>query len=114
MLQLRSDSGQVFQTRFAATGAVQAKVPFVQGGKVFIPLNTELAGASGEHVYQSEVSDAPKATGEAWAVGASLYWDNANKRFTTTSASNTLCGVAIQPAAAGDTVSPIFLFNSFA
>jgi predicted RecA/RadA family phage recombinase len=113
MLQLRSDSGQVFQTRFAATGAVTAKVPFLEGGKVFIPLNTEAAGASGEHVYQSEVSDAAKATGEAWTVGAALYWDDSNKRFTTTATGNTACGTAIQPATAAATVSPIFLFKSF-
>jgi predicted RecA/RadA family phage recombinase len=113
MLQLRSDSGQVFQTRFAATGATVAKVPFLEGGKVFIPLNSADAGASNEHVFQSEVSDAAKAPAEAWAVGQSLYWDNANKRFTTTSAGNTLCGTAIQPAQAAATTSPIFLFKSF-
>jgi len=114
MLQLRSDSGQVFQTRFAATLATVAKVPFLENTKVFIPLNSELAGASGEHVFQSEVSDAPKAAGEAWLVGADLYWDNTNKRFTTTATGNTKCGKALQPAAAADTVSPIFLFNTFA
>ncbi|HSX63324.1 MAG TPA: DUF2190 family protein [Pseudoxanthomonas sp.] len=114
MLQLRSDSGQVFQTRFAAALATVAKVPFLEGGRVFIPLNSEPAGASGEHVFQSEVSDAPKAPGEAWAVGAPLYWDDAAKHFTTTEGANVLCGHAIQPALAAATVSPIFLFNSFA
>lgn len=114
MLQLRSDSGQVFQTRFAATLATVAKVIHVHNAKAFIPLNSADAGASNEHVFQSEVSDVAKATGEAWAVGQLLYWDNTNKRITTTSAGNTLCGQALQPALAPDTVSPIFLFNSFA
>ena len=114
MLQLRSDSGQVFQSRFAATGATTAKVPFVQGGKAFIPLNSAAAGVAGEHVYQSEVSDAPKTTGEAWAVGQKLYWDATAGKFTTTATDNTLCGYALQAAAAADAVSPIFMFNSFA
>lgn len=114
MLQLRSDSGQVFQSRFAATGATTAKVPFVQGGKAFIPLNSAAAGVPGAHVFQSEVSDAAKATGEAWSVGQKLYWDATNAKFTTTATGNTLCGYALQAAAAADTTAPIFLFNSFA
>jgi predicted RecA/RadA family phage recombinase len=113
-LQLRSDSGQVFQTRFAATAATVAKVPFVENGKAFIPLNSAGAGESNEHVFQSEVSDAPKASGEAWAVGAKLYWNDTTKAFTTTAAGAVLCGYAVQPAQAAATVSPIFLFNSFA
>lgn len=113
-LQLRSDSGQVFQSRFAATGATVAKVPFVQNSKAFIPLNTAGGGESNEHVFQSEVSGAAKAAGAAWAVGDKLYWDATAKAFTATSTGNTLCGYALQPAASADTVAPIFLFNSFA
>jgi len=36
------------------------------------------------------------ATGQAWAVGAVVYWDDTNKVFTTTSTSNTKAGVAIE------------------
>jgi hypothetical protein len=31
--------------------------------------------------------------GAAWAVGALLYWDTVNSRFTTTVGSNVLAGV---------------------
>lgn len=113
-LQLRSDSGQVFQTQFAATLATVAKVIHVHNALAFIPLNTEQAGAIGEHVYQAEASGAAKFASEAWAVGQVLYWDNTNKRLTTTASGNTKCGQALQPALAADTVAPLFLFNTFA
>lgn len=114
MLQLRSPSLQIKQAAFAATGATVAKVPFVEGGHVFIPVNSADAAVQSNHVYDSEVSDADKTTAEAWAVGAKIYWNNTTKKFTTTASGNTLCGYAIAPALAADTVTPIFAFNSFA
>lgn len=113
MLQLRSPSDQIKQAAFAATNAATAKVPFVENSKVFIPVNDADAATKSNHVYESEVSDAPKATGEAWTVGTAIYWDNTNKKFTTTTTSNTKCGVALAPALAADTVTPLFKFDSF-
>lgn len=111
MLQLRSPSYQVFGAHFAATLATVAKIPFVENGKVFIPMNTEDAGVEGAHVYQSEVSDAVKTAAEAWEVGDVIYWNDTTKAFTTTVGTNVLCGVALAPADAADTVSPLFLFK---
>ncbi|UJX46635.1 DUF2190 family protein [Xanthobacter sp. YC-JY1] len=45
----------------------------------------------------------PKATGEAWTEGAIVYWDNTNKKLTTTSSGNTKVGTAASAAASGDT-----------
>lgn len=45
----------------------------------------------------------PKATGEAWTPGAKLYWDNTNKRLTTTASGNTHVALATAAAASGDT-----------
>lgn len=39
-----------------------------------------------------------KVSAQAWTVGADIYWDNAAKNCTTTSASNTLIGKAIEAA----------------
>lgn len=36
-------------------------------------------------------------------VGAAIYWDNTNKRCTTTASGNTKIGVATQAKASGDT-----------
>lgn len=44
----------------------------------------------------------PKAAGEAWTVGAKLYWDAGNGNFTTTAGGNTAYGSAAFAAAASD------------
>jgi predicted RecA/RadA family phage recombinase len=49
----------------------------------------------------------PKNTGEPWAVGALLYWDTANNRFTTTVASNVLAGFAAAAALTADTTGKV-------
>ena len=59
------------------------------------------------------VFDITKVGSQAWTAGAKVYWDNTNKRFTTTATGNTACGFALAPALAGDTVTPLFLFKSF-
>ncbi len=51
----------------------------------------------------------PKATGEAWTIGAKLYWDDTNKRFTTTASGNTFRGCAGQAQASGDTTGLVRL-----
>jgi predicted RecA/RadA family phage recombinase len=48
-----------------------------------------------------------KATGEYWAVGALLYWDAGNSRFTTTVGSNTLAGFAAAAAVSADTTGKV-------
>lgn len=48
------------------------------------------------------VFDVPKATGQAWAVGNTLYWDATAKNFTTTSTSNKRAGIAAAVQASGD------------
>ena len=113
MLELRSPSNQINQARFAATNATVAKTPFVQNSRVFIPINAADAATESNHVYRSEVSDADKTTGEAWAVGAAIYWNDTTKKFTTTSSGNTACGFALATAVAGATTTPLFLFSSF-
>ncbi|MBP6031260.1 MAG: DUF2190 family protein [Sphingobium sp.] len=69
------------------------------------------AAALGEIVAGATrgVFDLAKATGEAWTVGAKIYWDNTNKRCTTTASGNTLIGVALATAASGDTVGTVRL-----
>ena len=103
-LQLRSPSNQIRGLQFAATGATVAKVPHVHNTRAFIPMNSADAAASNEHIYESEVSGAPKATGEAWTVGQAIYWDNTNKRMTKTSSGNTKVGRAVAAKVTTDVV----------
>lgn len=43
----------------------------------------------------------PKLAADVVAQGAQLYWDDANKRLTTTAAGNTLAGFAFRAAGNG-------------
>lgn len=43
-----------------------------------------------------------KETGAAWTVGAPVFWDDTNKRFTLTDAANKRAGIAVVAAASGD------------
>ena len=112
-LEIVSPSELVKNFGFAHTAATVAKEPIVIGGKAFIPLNTAGANERNAFVYESELLNAPKATGQAWGAGVALFWDATAKNFTTTSTSNTACGYALQPALAGDTVSPLIAVNTF-
>lgn len=50
-----------------------------------------------------------KTTGQAWTAGAKIYWDNTNRRCTTTATGNTLIGWAAAPAASADTTGLVGL-----
>lgn len=78
-------------------------------GSIFgVALNAAANGAAVE-LKRTGVFDLAKATGEAWTVGAKVYWDNTNKRLTTTSAGNTLVGVAARIQASVDTTGRALL-----
>lgn len=51
----------------------------------------------------------PKLSTDVMAQGALLYWDNTNKRLTTTSAGNTLAGYCMLAAGNGATTVRIKL-----
>jgi len=73
------------------------------------------AATSGNAVQlkTSGVFTLPKATGQAWTVGAKLYWNDTNKNCTTTASGNTLIGVALAVAASGDEAGTVRLNQSF-
>lgn len=70
---------------------------------------TDIASGSIGTVERSGVYEVVKTTGEAWAVGDKIYWDNTAKSCTTTASGNTLCGAATEIAASGATVGRVFL-----
>ena len=48
-------------------------------------------------------------SGQAFTVGAAVYWDNTNKRVTATSAGNTRIGAAVAAKATSATVARVRL-----
>lgn len=115
-LKVATPSGANRLVQFAHTSATTAKVPIVSGGRVWIPMNTALANVANTFLYAGEIDEAPKEGTQAWTVGALLYWDAVNSRFTTTVGTNTKAGYALEVVAggAGDTTSGLIAFDSFA
>lgn len=98
------------QVRAAHSVATVAHMPVVlAGGLVAIPMTSEDADIENVFSIEAEALAVDKATGQAWAGGAKVYWDNTAKKFTITSTSNTLCGRVITPAASADTRGQIQL-----
>ncbi|MFS0737549.1 DUF2190 family protein [Sphingomonas sp. 1P06PA] len=73
-------------------------------GSIFAIAKHDAASGAPVEGLRIGVNDVAKATGEAWTAGQKVYWDNTNKRLTTTSSGNTLVGAAVQAQASGDTV----------
>lgn len=69
------------------------------GANLFgVAIATYTSGQTG--VFRSEgVFDLTKNTTGAFAVGDRLYWDNTNKRLTTTTTGNICVGIAVEAAA---------------
>lgn len=99
-----SDDNLTMTAPYALTGGQMAKVGAIIGVAA-------ADAASGADVVLSRrgIFKLAKATGETWAQGAKIYWDDTAKKCTTTTTSNTLVGAAFAAAATGDTVGQVVL-----
>ena len=70
-------------------------------------------GATNAELVTEGVFDITALSTDTPAQGAALYWDNSNKRLTTTSSGNTKVGVAVVAKADGATTARIRLNGSF-
>ncbi len=81
---------------------------FLVGFIFAVASSAALSGAAVEGVREGVFELTALSTDTA-AIGAKLYWDNTNKRLTTTSASNTLVGVATVAKTSGQTTATVLL-----
>ena len=78
-------------------------------GSLFGIANADVAsGAEGEFDVEG-VFDVTALSTDTATQGAKLYWDNTNRRLTTTSSGNTLVGVALAAKGAGAVTARIRL-----
>jgi len=113
-LQIRSPAAQIKTLSFAhPSAATTKKLPFVLNAKTFIPLNSAASAAANEHVYECELSGAEKTTGQAWAVGETLYFDPATGKFTKTAGALVACGYCGEAMLSGDTTTGLVVFRGF-
>lgn len=73
------------------------------------------AAANGAQVEAktSGVFDITALSTDTGSVGAAMYWDNTNKRLTTTASGNTKVGVLTAAKANGDTTARVRLNGVF-
>lgn len=90
--------------------AVTSGTWFLYGTLPAVYLDDIAANAKGSCAIAGQYSVTKEgATGQAWAVGDRVYWDDTNDQFTTTSTGNTLAGVAIEAATATATTGKLKL-----
>lgn len=78
-------------------------------GAIFgIAASAALSGADVE-TSRTGIFDVTALSTDTATVGAKLYWDNTNKRLTTTASGNTLVGAAAAAKANGDTTARVLL-----
>lgn len=106
-----SEQNKVLQ--FARSTAVTAAlVPVSENSLIWLPLNESGADEDNAYAHECTLSEAPKATGQVWAIGALLYYHISNAHFTTTSAGAVLCGRVGAPALSADAIGTV-LFHTF-
>jgi predicted RecA/RadA family phage recombinase len=80
----------------APTGGVVSGLGYKIGGLIVIAGNTVAEGSPFPACLEGlfDVLAEGSGSGQAWAEGDAIYWDNTNHQFTKTAASNTLAGFA--------------------
>ncbi len=93
----------------APSGGVTAGLFYLIGVILVFANVTAEEGEKFAAVPSGLFDECAKATGSAWTEGAKLYWDDTNKRFTTSATGNTLVGFAAADAASGATTGSVIL-----
>lgn len=96
-------------TLTAPSGGVVAGTCYLIGALLVFAKTTADEGEEFEGATTGVFEDVPKTTGQSWAEGTKVYWDNTNGLFTTTATGNTLVGVILSAQASADTTGTVML-----
>lgn len=99
-------SGDVLDYTNTTGSALASGAMVLIGVRVGVVLSDIANGATGSARVRGVFSIAKLST-DTPAQGAALYWDNTNKRLTTTASGNTLAGYAAKAAGSGATTVEI-------
>ncbi|GEO81946.1 DUF2190 family protein [Pararhodospirillum oryzae] len=83
-------------------------------GALFGVATTDAPSGAAVTLATTGVFDLAKTAGEAWTVGAKVYWNDDAKTVTTTATDNTLIGVALAAAPSAATVGRVRLNGAVA
>lgn len=84
----------------APSGGFTKGVPKQIGALLVVPTSTALVGVVTNCITRG-VIEATKVGSQAWTVGARVYWDAGNSRFTTVAAAHFAAGVAVEAVGSG-------------
>ena len=104
-MKTKISSGEVIDFT-APSGGSTSGVGVLIGALFLIAVTSNVQGdtvaghASGVFDHTAEGA----GSGQAWAVGDAVYWDNTNKRLTKTETDNTKVGVAVAAKATTGTI----------
>jgi len=96
--------------KLAHTAAVVEGETILANGRVLVALSDAAINTPNMFAIEADL-EAPKVGAQAIAAGASLYWDDTAKNFTTVVGANTKAGYATEAAQAADTVVQMKLTN---
>lgn len=106
------DANALTWTNGTGGALVKGDVALIGGGCAILDVDIANGGSGTIHTgpgiaYRTSV----KTTGQAWAQGVKLYWDDTNKKWTTTSSGNTLGAYAKAAALSAASVADIVLLE---
>jgi predicted RecA/RadA family phage recombinase len=78
-------------------------------GSLFGIAACDAANGANVEIATEGVFDITALTTDTGAIGTKMYWDNTNKRLTTTLTSNTLVGCLTAAKGASDTTARVYL-----
>lgn len=95
-MKTKISSGDVIDFTAPSGGTVSGRAVLI-GSLFVIPVTSNVAGdtVAGHRTGVFDHAAEGAGSGQAWAVGDELYWDDTAKVFTKTTTSNTKRGVAV-------------------
>ena len=78
-------------------------------GSLFGVATCDAANGTNVDIMPEGVFDITALTTDTGTAGTKMYWDNTNKRLTTTSTSNTLVGCLTAAKGSSDTTARVYL-----
>ncbi|WP_065755204.1 DUF2190 family protein [Bradyrhizobium paxllaeri] len=97
----------------APAGGVVSGMGYIIGAAFGVAQVSAAQGVSVD-LQLGEAHQLPKTANEAWPnIGASVYWDDANKVATLTAGANMKIGIVFETAAAADARGCVRLNGSF-
>lgn len=96
----RIQKGKILQVTNGTGSTVTAGSGILVGTKVGVA-TVDIANSATGSVAMDGVFNVTKLSTDAVTQGAALYWDNTNKRLTTTSSGNTYAGYAAAASGSG-------------